>query len=68
MLASYCEWKQNKTLCTYDEEYVHDFISRKMSAALNEMAKIAYSNKVSLREAAYVAALTNLERRYKIHA
>lgn len=68
VLASYCEWKQNKTLCTYHEEYVHDFISRKISETLDRMIEIAGDNDVTLREAAYVAALTNLERRYMIHA
>ena len=66
VLASYCEWKQNKTLCTYEEEAVNTFISTKLTRAFDQLVELSKSEGITYREAVYVLALRNLEQRFVV--
>ena len=66
VLASYCEWKQNKTLCTYEEDAVNMFITTKLGRVFEQIIEVSNTEGVTYREVVYVLALKNLEQRFMV--
>ncbi len=62
--VSYCEWEQNKKNERWNKEDVFGFLQKKMSSAAERVWDTAQTYKVSLREAAYVAALKKISEKY----
>jgi glutamate dehydrogenase len=62
--VSYCEWKQNKEGVRWSKDEVFAFLKEKMHVAAGGVWDIAQQYKISLREAAYMAALKKISEKY----
>jgi glutamate dehydrogenase (NAD(P)+) len=64
VLVSYYEWLQNKRDEKWVKEDIKDKLGYKMSDTYKKVHKISTANQISLREAAYVYSLKNIEKTY----
>ena len=64
LILSYLEWLQNKRSEYFAQEEIADKLRRKMIAATDRVFKSAAENQTDPRTAAYIEALTTLERIY----
>jgi glutamate dehydrogenase/leucine dehydrogenase len=60
VVVSYLEWKQNKEDKKWSEQKVNEELEKYISKAVVQMQSTAKSKKVPLKEAAFMAALSNL--------
>lgn len=66
--VSYFEWEQNISNQRWKKEHVLQKLKEKMEAATHKIQKLAQQHRVSLRTAAYIAALENLKIAHSIKA
>lgn len=64
--VSYFEWKQNRQAETWDAEYVDAQLKKHMFAAAQRVKLAAHRFDCDLRTAAYIAALENIGRVYRL--
>lgn len=60
VIVSYLEWRQNKAGEHWSEDRVNQELERYIKKAVNELYNTASSKKVSLKEAAFMMALSRL--------
>jgi len=64
VIGSYFEWLQNKRSEYWELEEVMEKIRKKVTEAYSNVSKTAKDHKTDLRTAAYIVALTRLEKAY----
>jgi glutamate dehydrogenase (NAD(P)+) len=64
VLVSYFEWLQNKNNEYLTEQEVYNKLEKKMELVFNKVNLISKEYNCSLREAAYIVAMKNIEARY----
>ncbi|MCI0422346.1 MAG: glutamate dehydrogenase, partial [Acidobacteria bacterium] len=62
VVVSYLEWVQNLQQMTWEEEKVNEELHRYLTRAYREVATLAWSEKLSLKEAAYMMAISRVAR------
>ena len=60
--VSYCEWVQNKQGYYCEEEEVNERLSKLMRKAYNDVYRMMKERNISMREAAYMVAITRVAR------
>jgi glutamate dehydrogenase (NAD(P)+) len=64
--VSYFEWKQNRQMETWDAEFVDAQLKKHMFAAAQRVKLAAHRFECDMRTAAYIAALDNIGRVYRL--
>ncbi|MCR5637124.1 MAG: Glu/Leu/Phe/Val dehydrogenase [Clostridiales bacterium] len=60
VIVSYFEWVQNLQSFYWDEDYVNDLLSNKMTKAFNEVWNIAKEHNTTMRLGAYMLAIKRI--------
>jgi glutamate dehydrogenase/leucine dehydrogenase len=66
VIVSYFEWVQNIRHFYWDLEKVNDRLKHQINKAFQAVWKITSENKINMRSAAYIVAITKLSRALKI--
>jgi glutamate dehydrogenase (NAD(P)+) len=64
VLVSYFEWLQNKNNEYLTEEEIYDKLEKKMQLVFQKVHQTSKEYNCTLREAAYIVAMKNIEARY----
>jgi glutamate dehydrogenase (NAD(P)+) len=62
VVVSYLEWVQNLQQVSWEEEKVNEELQRYLTRAYREVATLAWSEKLSLKQAAYMTAISRVAR------
>ena len=66
VIVSYFEWVQNLRHFYWDLEKVNDRLKHQIGKAFQAVWKITSENKINMRSAAYIVAITKLSKALKI--
>lgn len=64
VIVSYLEWLQNKQHTTFDEDYINNFLEKRMADTYNKMDKISNEEHIDKRKACYKIAIENIDNHY----